>query len=137
MNKICLAVLTLLCFAACSTSRPSTVEQIPQVIAANEAAAMSRLRAIVTAQQSYAIDSGGEFATLETLLQNGLLRNPSGAPLAGYQFTVKVKPGGFEATAVPERFSVTGKRSFFVDESRVLRGADKGGSPATAKDPAI
>ena len=137
MNKICFPLLTLLCFTACSAPRTITVEQIPQVIAANEAAAMSRLRAIVTAEQSFAVDSGGQYATLETLLQNGLLRNPSAAPLAGYRYTVKVKPGGFEATAVPEQFSITGKRSFFVDESRVLRGAEKGGSPATAKDPAI
>jgi hypothetical protein len=115
-----------------SESRP---EQMPQVIAGNEMAAQARLRSIVTAEMAYQVEGAGSYATLEELIQKGTMRDPSQGKLTGYRFDVKVKPGGFEATAVPERFGVTGKRSFYVDESGVLRAADKGGLPATSADP--
>lgn len=136
MKKLLFVILASLFAVACGSSETrTTVEQAPQVIAANETAAMMRLRAIVTAQFAHAVDSGGEYATLDKLMEKGLLNNPADGKLSGYRFEVKIKPGGFEATAVPERFGITGKRSFYVDESRTLRGADKGGKPASRTDP--
>jgi len=35
---------------------------------------------------------------------------------------------------VPVEYGKTGKLSFFVDESKVLRGGDHGGGPATVAD---
>jgi hypothetical protein len=110
-------------------------EQVGAVIAANEMAAMSRLRSIVSAEISYQMESGGEYASLDTLIQKGNMGDPSHGKLTGYRIEVRVKPGGFEATAVPERYGVTGKRSFYVDESRQLRGSDKSGAQASASDP--
>jgi hypothetical protein len=115
-----------------SESRP---EQVPHVIAANEAAAQARLRSVVNAEISYQLESAGQYATLDELVQKGSMSDPSQGKLTGYRFDVKVRAGGFEATAVPERFGISGKRSFYVDESRVLRAADKGGLPATSSDP--
>src|ERR1051325_724250 len=136
-SLIALAVTTLM-LSACSINQSSSTgrpEQAPQVIAANEAAAQARLRSIVTAEMSLQFEGDGRYATLDELVQKGAMADPSQGKLTGYRFDVKVKPGGFEATAGPERFGITGKRSFFVDESRVLRAADKGGSPATSSDP--
>jgi len=40
----------------------------------------------------------------------------------------------FEAVATPREYGKTGKRSFFVDKSGVVRGDDHGGAPATVAD---
>jgi hypothetical protein len=108
-----------------------------QVIAAIEMAAMTRLRTIVTAEMAMMAEGDGSYASLDQLIERGMLVKPSEGKLQGYRIEVKVKPGGFEATAVPEKFAVTGKRSFYVDESRILRAADKGGRPASAADPEV
>jgi hypothetical protein len=106
------------------------------ITAADELAARSRLQAIVTAEAGYqATAPAGEYATLEELIAKGLTSDPTEGKLARYRFEVKVTPHGFEATAVPEKYGVSGNRSFFVDETRVIRGADKGGAKATASDP--
>ena len=120
-----------------STKSEVTYEQVPQVIAGNEIAAQARLRSIVTAEMAYSMESQGEYASLDTLVERGLMADPSRGKLNSYRFNVRVKRGGFEVTAEPERYGITGKRSFFVDESRILRGGDKHGSTANASDPMI
>jgi hypothetical protein len=137
MKKLWLMALLTLSFAGCNVKTEGRPEQIPQVTAANESAAMARLRSIVNAEMAYQFEGEGKYATLDELVQKGAMSDPSKGKLTGYRFDVKVKPGGFEATAVPERFGVTGRRSFYVDESRVLRAADKNGLPASASDPEV
>lgn len=140
MNRLILIATIAMLFAGCSLSQVSgkkEFEQVPQVIAANEMAAQARLRSIVTAEMALQFEGDGKYATLDELVEKGALTSPSQGKLTGYRIEVRVKPGGFEATAVPEKFAVTGKRSFYVDESRVMRAADKGGLPASASDPAI
>lgn len=140
MKRFILIATVALLFAGCSMSQStssSQTEQLPQVIAANEMAALARLQSIVTAEMSYQMESGGKYATLDELVEKGALTSPSKGKLTGYRMEVKVTPSGFAATAVPERFPMTGKRSFYVDESRTVHGADKGGLPASASDPAI
>lgn len=113
------------------------VGQVPMALAANEIAAMARLRSITTAEMAYYAQDGGKYATLDELVQSGLLNDPSRGQLRGYKFEVRVKPNGFEATAVPENFGVTGRRSFYVDETGVMRAAERGGAAATASDPEV
>ena len=128
--------LTLCSLAGCNqTSKPP--EQSAIVTAANETAALARLRAIAQAELRYQVESGGEYASLDQLVAKGYVNNPSQGRLPGYRFSVKTKPGGFEVTAVPEKFGVTGTRSFYVDEQNVIRGADKKGAEATSSDPEI
>jgi hypothetical protein len=61
----------------------------------------------------------------------------------GYRFTVDIKasrynePPGFEAVGVPVTYGDTGKRSFYVDETGVIRASDNQGAPATAFDPPL
>ena len=44
---------------------------------------------------------------------------------------------GFELAALPAEYGKTGRRSFLLDTTGALRGADKGGTLATASDPRI
>jgi len=113
------------------------IEQSSTVIVANEMAAISRLRSIANAEITYQVESGGQCGTLDQLIERGLIGDPSSGKLTGYKFEVRVKPGGFEATAVPERVGLTGMRSFYVDQSRIVRGADKKGEAATEFDPQV
>ena len=123
--------------AACTTEQQQKQqpEQSVLVTAANETAAMARLRAIVSAEARYMVESGGEYGTLDQLIQKQHINDPSRGKLTGYRFEIQVKPGGFQLTAVPEKFGVTGTRSFYVDETNVIHAADKKGAPATASDP--
>ncbi len=133
---IWLSTLTAGCEMVMKPAQP-TPGQAPQVIVANETAAMARLRSIISAETAYAAMSGGQYATLDQLIEQGMLNNPSRGKLTGYKLEVRTTPGGFTATATPEKFGITGRRSFYVDETRLLRGAEKGGSEATASDPEI
>ncbi|HLF82811.1 MAG TPA: hypothetical protein VI837_01400 [Blastocatellia bacterium] len=119
--------------AACASHQPA--EQSVMVTAANETAAMARLRAIAAAEAIYQVESGSAYGTLDQLIQKRYVNDPSSGRLTGYRFEVQVKPGGFQVTAVPEKFGVTGKRSFYVDETNVVHAAEKKGAPATASDP--
>ena len=132
---ILLAVTLGGCNSTQPTAESSRPEQSVMVTAANETAAMARLRAIAVAEASYNAESAGEYAPLDRLVEKRYVSNPSSGKLTGYRFEVQVKPGGFQVTAVPEKFGVTGKRSFYIDETNILRAADKKGAPASAADP--
>ena len=49
----------------------------------------------------------------------------------GYNFTVNGGPNGYQITAVPEVFGNTGRRTFFQDQTLVIR-ENWGAEPATA-----
>jgi len=137
MKSILLSILLLAVFAAACNTNQQPQEQSALVTAANETAAMARLRAIVSAERLYQVDSGGQYATLDQLIQKRFVNDPSGGKLTGYRFEVQVRPGGFQLTAVPEKYGVTGKRSFYTDETDIVRAADKKGSAASAGDPEV
>ena len=144
-TAVAVAIAVLACGCEINTSSKSDSKsddkrpaQMSMITAADEIAARGRLLAIVTAEAGYqATAPAGEYATLEELIAKGLINDPSEGKLARYRFDVKVTSRGFEATAVPEKYGVTGNRSFFVDETRVIRGADKRGAKATASDPEV
>ena len=129
--------LLALSMAACDGSKTTVIEQAPQATAANEIAAMARLSAIGRAEIMYQAESGGQYAPLDELIRRGAATDPAKGNLTGYKFEVKVTAHGFAATATPERYGVTGKRSFYVDEQNVMRGADRNGMAATAADPQV
>lgn len=134
MQTIIVAVVVALLLLSASC-RNQPAEQPVMVTAANETAALARLRAIAAAEARYQVDSGGDYGSLEQLIQKRYVNDPSNGKLTGYKFDVQVRPGSFQITAVPEKFGITGKRSFYVDESNIVRTADKKGAPATASDP--
>jgi hypothetical protein len=123
--------------ASCSQQAKQPQQQSVLVTAANETAAMTRLRAIAQAEAQYMAMSGGDYGSLDQLIAKRYVNDPSGGKLTGYRFDVQVKQAHFEISAVPEKFGVTGTRSFYVDETNVMHGADKKGAPATASDPEV
>ena len=55
----------------------------------------------------------------------------------GYTFTVTLdseNPEAFEVTGVPVTYRSSGTRSFYIDETFVIRGADNYGGPSTKMD---
>jgi len=130
-------------------------------MAANEASAVGSLRTIRTAAASYNVTySNGYPPSLEALGGEGeancdhaaLLRGPLAfGQRNGYIFTYQVKEplaapaadkgcataggAGFTITAEPLTRRTTGERSFFIDETGVIRFERNG--PATADSPPL
>jgi type IV pilus assembly protein PilA len=55
---------------------------------------------------------------------------------SGYKFELKHSPTGYVVSATPVAFNNTGRRTFYSDESLVIR-EHWGAEPATAESPAI
>lgn len=104
----------------------------------NEASAIGSLRTINTASVTYASTYGDGFApSLESLACNegedpdaahSCLIEPSlgAGEKSGYVFRYeRSSQNEYKASARPKQFGVTGKRSFFTDESGVIRFTDE------------
>jgi type IV pilus assembly protein PilA len=102
--------------------------------AANEGSAIHSLRQIAYAQATYQ-SNFDKYATLEELAAQGLI-DPK---LSGYNFTVElttdeINVAGFAAVGIPESYRGSGIRSFYVDETAVIRAGDNQGGPSTKMD---
>jgi competence protein ComGC len=115
-------------------------------MAANEASAISLLRIIHSGEATYQATSGdGEFGTLRELVADKLIDSTlAGGTKKGYRFTVRVKPAltpnepaSYEAVATPVSYRRSGRRSFYIDETGVIRVTDSGGAEANADDPLL
>lgn len=137
LSKSILLALIGALLSACGQQKQQPQQQSVLVTAANETAAVTRMRAIAQAEAQYMAMSGGEYCSLDQLIAKRYVNDPSSGKLTGYRFDVQVKPAHFEITAVPEKFPITGTRSFYLDETNVIHGADKKGVPATASDPEV
>jgi len=113
--------------------------------AANEGASISALRTLHSAEQTYQATRGnGAYGTLDQLAADGLI-NPELArgTRYGYKFRVDIQtggynePAGFQAVGVPVTYGDTGVRSFYIDETGVIRAADNRGAEATGLDPPL
>ena len=109
---------------------------------AQETAALKAINTLNTAQVQYN-SQYGRFAQSLTELgppASGA-DNPSGANLIsgdmasgtkqGYNFTLTGTPAGYTISAVPQTFGSTGSRTFFSDQTLVIR-ENYGQDPATA-----
>ncbi len=108
--------------------------------AANEGSAISSLRTISSAEATYQ-SNFRNFATLEELAANGLIDPRLGSGTKnGYTFRLVIdssNPEEFAVTGVPVSYGTSGRRSFYVDETFVIRGGDKHGGPAAKFDPPL
>src|SRR5262245_31552771 len=115
-------------------------------MAANEASAIATLRSIGTAEATYqsTVTSGRGFGNLDQLIEAGFL--PRGAESkSGYRFEIRAMEDRsrfgsqyrFEAFATPVAYRSTGRRSYYVNQDFVIRGADKSGRQASSVDPPI
>jgi type IV pilus assembly protein PilA len=113
--------------------------------AANEGSAINSLRKIHAAESTYQATAGrGDFGNIEDLHgQNLIAADLASGTRHGYRFKVEVVKDtgeglpGFIAVAVPTDYGSTGKRSFFVDETGVIRAADSQGMEASKYDPPL
>ena len=105
--------------------------------AANEASAIHTLKTISSAEFAYQ-SSLAKFGTLEELAANGLIdKNLASGNKNGYRFEVTLdssNPEAFEVTGVPVTYGSSGTRSFYVDESFVIRAGDNSGGPSSKLD---
>ena len=100
----------------------------------NEGIAISALQMISSAETTYQSTAGkGKYGTLDQLAEQKLV-TMSFFEKYGYNFEVTASGDQFEVVATPREYGKTGKRSFFVDKSGVVRGDDHGGAPATVAD---
>ena len=124
--------IVLLAVATASTSEtpPETVK--------NERQAMLMMWTISSAEQGHKIlnKSATGYASLEKLIEEKLIPKER-LEGSGYKFELNVSADGFEISAVPVEYGKTGKLSYFIDQTHVLRGADHGGAAANASDPPI
>ena len=111
--------------------------------AANEASAINSLRRISSAEAVYS-SNYSRFGTLAELEGERLIDPVLASGVKnGYRFTLELKPadslstGGFQVTGIPLKYGTSGRRSFFMDESFVVRAADNQGSPSSAFDPPL
>ena len=107
--------------------------------AANEGSAVRSLQEISLAQTTYH-SNFGKYGTIEELAAQNLInpRLKSGAR-NGYLFTValttdEMNVEGFAAVAVPENYRYSGIRSFYIDETAVIRAGDNYGGPSSKTD---
>jgi len=104
---------------------------------ANEMIAVSVLQMIANTENTYKEGVGkGSYATMDKLVE-GKLFPAEVFEKYGYRFDITVMGDQFEAVATPREYGKTGKRSFFVDKTGVVRGDDHGGGPATIADKPI
>lgn len=100
----------------------------------NESIARSVMRTVASAEASFKATKGdGRYGTLDELVSEGLLSKDL---VERYGYRIEVSPfhNKFEATATPAEYGKTGRISFFIDDSGVLRAGDHGGGPATLAD---
>jgi hypothetical protein len=100
----------------------------------NEMIAISALTMIVSAEETYKAGNGkGTYGSIE-MLENEKLLQKEVFEKYGYRFDLFVSGDHFEARAAPIEYGKTGKRSFYIDQTGVVRGDDHGGGPASSSD---
>lgn len=114
-------------------------------ISDNERCVILEMRGLHSAELSYASTIGsGNYAPFTELYEAALIRLSLASGYAhGYLFTLKTIdsvsgfPASFQIWAVPMSYGVSGRRSFFIDTTGTLRGADNGGVRGDENDPVI
>jgi prepilin-type N-terminal cleavage/methylation domain-containing protein len=110
-----------------------------------ETAAIAAIRTIHTAQVQYYSQFGKYAATLAELgpptsgaagpaAADMIGNDLAGGLKSGYKFTVTGNPGGYVINANPEAFGSSGSRTFYSDQTMVIR-QNYGQEPATTNSP--
>jgi len=90
--------------------------------AAHEAAAVSTLWRINTAEETYKLTSNGRFGQMTDLIDKDLLDSEFRGTVSGYYFTVKVSTAGNEFTATAEpATSGQGRYGYFITTDGEVR----------------
>jgi len=111
----------------------------------NERTAVELARNVYGVERMYAnLFGAGNFGLFAQLRAAALFALPfDSGSFAGYTYSLDVAggtqttPARFQLRLTPQRYGATGRRSFYIDELGILRGADHAGAPADADDPVI
>ena len=141
MKRRILLTALLLLLTGCQKETPELARKVPTVedeVKDNEAKAISSVKKIVNAQLDYSEGSGGGYAiTLVDLRSRGLIDSAlESAVKDGYVFSMGSFGRVFTVNATPLTYGSTGSRSFFSDQSGVIRYTAEE-RPATADDRAL
>lgn len=102
---------------------------------ADESVTINEIQGLYRAQQMYK-NANGSYGTLDQLVDKGMInRVPGGART--YRYNVTASEEKFQCTSVPQVYGTSGRFSFYLDETGVLRGADHQGAEANASDPPV
>ena len=89
---------------------------------------------IASAEETYKTSVGkGTYGSIEMLAEQKLVQKDVFEKY-GYRYDIFVSGEQFEARATPTEYGKSGKRSFFVDKTGVVRGDDHGGGAASSAD---
>ena len=109
----------------------------PSPTVQKERTAIGAMYMIASAEQQYKTSKGdGSYGTLEQLISEKLVPKDT-IEKSGYRFELTVTGDNFEIAAAPVEYGKTGKMSYFIDNTFILRGADRSGASAMASDPPI
>jgi hypothetical protein len=123
--------LILAMVAGTSATMSAMKEGSPEM---NEMIAISVLQLIANGEENYKKTAGnGSYGSIDELIEHKMLSREM-LDKYGYRFAISTSAQGFEAVATPVEYGKSGKRSFFIDQSKIVRGDDKGGGPATVAD---
>lgn len=117
----------------------------PTLAHENEIKTIAAMRTLHSAEATYQATTGvGDFGILTQLHNAGLINSTlASGTYAGNTFLLvvlirnEVQPAFFRAHSIPNLHGETGFRSFYIDVTGVLRGADKNGLFADVNDPPI
>ncbi|MDQ2936686.1 MAG: DUF4190 domain-containing protein [Acidobacteriota bacterium] len=118
---------------------------IPNLLAsrmsANEGSVMSTMRKIHSAEATFQA-THDTYGTLDELAEAQLIDpDLASGRRRGYKFKITITPAGpsypvgFEAVGVPLEYGSSGRRSFLIDETGVIRAANNRGGDPTRTDP--
>jgi len=106
-------------------------------LAANEASAITTVRSVLNAETLYVTTAGsGKYGSMATLVSGMLVDTVVGSSTKdGYVFSIVLGPAAtsFSIDARPTGFDTSGIRSFYADETAVIRYTTAN-SAATASD---
>jgi type IV pilus assembly protein PilA len=126
--ELLIVISIILIIAAIAIPKMNT-----QLMAAHEMAAIRQIGSIHQAETQYYSQFGqyaGELTQLGPATSGGAA-GPQAADLlpsvlanghnSGYSFAVSLTPTGYAVTAVPEKYGNTGRRTFYSDQTLVIR----------------
>lgn len=104
------------------------------LIAEHEGDVEDILKRLIVWQGIFSQQNGGQFGDFPALIKAGMLgSNVIDPKLSGYNFRITVGKDGksYVAMAEPAQYGKTGKLSFWMDQTGMIKSADKSGKPFT------
>lgn len=132
-------------YGAAATVTDPVINVCQELGNSNERCTIADLRILHSAQMTYsATVGGGNYGSFQQLYAANLISSSLAiGSRHGYNFAystidaTSVTPAFFALRATPINYGVTGRQSFYIDVTGVLRGADKNGASADENDPPI